>query len=155
MRDTSTTATVLFGSADHVADWNATLVGVLGLMARSPLHSRWSVADVERLIVPPLALGQCAVLRDGPHVVGFASYALLTEEAEIGYVEGTRKIQPTDWNAGDRLWLVDVIAPYGHARQVMRHGRAMLKARGLGGHDVNFKKVYTTDRPRRTARVKV
>jgi hemolysin-activating ACP:hemolysin acyltransferase len=33
---------------------NITLLGVIDLMAQSEIHRRWSVADIQRLIAPPL-----------------------------------------------------------------------------------------------------
>lgn len=139
-------------SADLVADWNAAFVGVLNLMSNSGIHRGWSIADIERLIVPPMRLGQCFVMRHGDHIIGFASYALLTEEAEVGYIDGTRKIHPTDWNAGDRLWWIDAIAPFGHARHLPRHLKALLRERGLADREIRFRRTYTTNRPRRYAR---
>lgn len=39
----------------------------------------------------------------------YASYAFLSDEAERGFIQGTRKLQQTDWISGENLWLVDVI----------------------------------------------
>jgi hemolysin-activating ACP:hemolysin acyltransferase len=55
------------------------------------------------------------------------SYALFNEETEAGYLDGTRFIQPDDWAAGDRLWLVDFIAPFGGVREIVREGRNHLR----------------------------
>jgi cytolysin-activating lysine-acyltransferase len=139
----------------QIAAWNAAIVGVLALLARSPVHRTWSIADTERLILPPLALGQCLLIWDQGRVVAFASYARLTEEAEAGYLDGSRKLQPGDWNAGDRIWLVDVIAPYGHARSATSGIRALARSHGHAGKTVSFKRINTTGKPRRIARVKI
>jgi cytolysin-activating lysine-acyltransferase len=131
---------------------NITLLGVIDLMAQSEIHRRWSVADIQRLIAPPIDLGQAVLLISGDRPVGYASYALLTEEAETGYIDGTRKLQAGDWNAGDRLWWIDAIAPHGHARFLPRQLKSLLRSRGLGNREIRFRRSYTDTRSRRYAR---
>ena len=134
--------------------WHRTLCGVVGLMARSSIHRGWSVADIERLIVPPLKARQAVIVEERGHIVGFGSVALLTDEAQQGYREGTRRIRPSDWSAGGHIWLVDVIAPYGHASQVTRALRLDFCERGFGGQYVNFRRNKGTGE-RRYARVMI
>lgn len=133
--------------------WQRTLCGVVGLMARSPIHRGWSVADIERLIVPPLKARQAIVIEEGAQIVGFGSVALLTDEAQEGYREGRRRIKLGDWSAGRNIWLVDVIAPYGHAAQVTRALREEYRWRGHAGEYVNFRRNKGGER--RYARVKI
>jgi hemolysin-activating ACP:hemolysin acyltransferase len=136
-------------------DWNAAFVGVLNLMSCSAIHRSWSVADIERLIVPPFRLGQAAILTNDKHqVVAFASWAFLTQEAEAGYIDGTRPLQPDDWSAGDRLWWIDALAPFGHSRPLVHHLRATLRSRGIDHTDIRFRRTYA-DRRRRYARAMV
>jgi cytolysin-activating lysine-acyltransferase len=113
------------------------------------------VADIQRLIVPPLRLGQCVILtNDRQEVTAFASYAFLTEEAEAGYIDGTRPLQPGDWNAGDRLWWIDALAPFGGSRPLVHALRATLRSRGIDHTDIRFRRTYA-DRRRRYARAMV
>ena len=93
---------------------------IISLMAQSKIHRGWYIADIQRLIVPCLRLGQCYVRHDC-----FATWVWLTKEAEQGYVSSTRKLQPWDMAAGDRLWVVDFVAPYGN---VPRHVRGVKEA---------------------------
>lgn len=92
---------------------------VLELLAASPIHSRWSPSDIERLIAAPGRTGNLLLFRDRGRLVGLLTFALLTEEAERGFLRRSRKLQPGDWRAGDRLWFIDFIAPYGHASQIL------------------------------------
>lgn len=126
---------------------------IVGLMARSPRHREYSVADIERLILPPLRLGQCAVIRDGDRVTGWGSYALFTKSAENGFISGQRRIRTSDWGAGDRLWLMDVIAPHGTPERVTREMRKMLKGQGYGGETIRFRR--TKGDQRRYSQVRV
>lgn len=113
---------------------------VVRLMDLSPLHRRDTVADANRLVLPPIMAGQCVHVHEGGRLVGWGSWAMLTEDAEAGYVLGHRKIRPEDWNAGNRLWLVDVIAPFGHAREVTGRVRFALRSAGHRGRPIRFRR---------------
>ncbi len=94
----------------------AALGAVISLMNQSKLHRFYTVQDIMRTIVPPIVLGQCRLYRHKGVPIGFVSWAYLDEEAELGYVNGTRLLQPKDWQAGDRLWFIDLIFPFGGRR---------------------------------------
>ena len=97
-----------------VASGHAALFGEIAwLMMRSPVHRHLFLADLEWLVAPPLTLKQFRLFRRDRVPVAFVSWALLTGEAEQRVVNGGWRLQPGDWNAGDRLWVVDVVAPYG------------------------------------------
>ncbi len=97
-------------------DGYAPLYGMLDLMRHSKEHSRWSVADFSRLVIPPLTLGQFSLWYHEDRPIAGVTWAFLTDAAGEGYVSGTRKIQPHDWNAGKTLWVIDFLAPYGGVR---------------------------------------
>ena len=96
---------------------------IVWLMGQSKAHQSHDIADLHRVILPPVALGQYRLWESDGFPVGFMSWALFNEEAEIGYLDGTRLIQPDDWNKGERLWLVDFIAPFGGVREILRDSR--------------------------------
>ncbi len=100
---------------------------VLGLMLLSPAHKHLFIADLEWLVLPPVMARQFRLFRKDGRVIAYASWALLTEEAETrfsdGGTRGVRRLAPADWTAGDRLWLVDVIAPFGGADGVIKELR--------------------------------
>lgn len=94
------------------------LPDVLELMRKSPFHRTWSQGDIKRLIIPPIQLGQFYLLHDDNDGKpdGFVTWAFLTPEAAKGYIDKTRKIQPEDWNAGDDLWVIDMVTPHGNMK---------------------------------------
>lgn len=104
---------------------------VVLLMANSDFHGRWFIDDLERLIIPPLELDQFYTFEVEGRVVGFVSWAFLLPEAVQGYVDGTRKIQPEDWNAGGERWVIDLIAPFGNAGEVIKDFRRRSDEAGL------------------------
>lgn len=93
---------------------------VLWLMMHSQLHRNWFVHDLQRLVLPPVQLMQFRLYRTEERYFAFVSWAWLTEEAERGFISGNRLLQPEDWRAGDRLWFIDFIAPFGGTTQVAR-----------------------------------
>jgi cytolysin-activating lysine-acyltransferase len=114
------------------------------LMERSPLHRRWMVADLVRLIYPPTHLGQVVVVTDARgRLAGFGTIGLFSQEAAEGYRMGVRPIQPQDWRSGDELWLVDVVAPGGAAKAVTRLVRAKAVELGYKGKYIHFRRNYS------------
>jgi cytolysin-activating lysine-acyltransferase len=51
--------------------------------------------------------------------VAFVSWARLSEEAEKKFIT-TQKLSPADWKSGDRLWLVDVVTPFGNQDRIFK-----------------------------------
>jgi cytolysin-activating lysine-acyltransferase len=100
-----------------------TLAAVLGevvsLLMMPASHKHLFLADLEWLVVPPLALRQFRLWRQDDRPVGFATWALLSEEVEARLLSGVRRLKPADWNSGDRAWLIDVVAPNPEAAQKM------------------------------------
>jgi cytolysin-activating lysine-acyltransferase len=91
------------------------------LLSQSPKHKYLYLADIEWAILPALNLRQFKLYRkEGTTVpVALAIWAQLSPQAEARYLE-TRRLQPQEWNSGDRLHIVDVIAPFGGAEAVMQ-----------------------------------
>ena len=45
--------------------------------------------------------------------IGVVLWARVSEEVEQMLERGTTRMRPQDWKSGDRLWVVEVIAPFG------------------------------------------
>lgn len=81
--------------------------------------------SVEWLVLPPLLAGQFRVWRRGATPVAYAAWALLDEATEARLLAGETRIAPAEWQRGDRLWLIYLLAPYGgfgHFAQELRTG---------------------------------
>ncbi len=76
---------------------------VLNILAQSERHRTYTVAGLERLVAPALENNQY-FLQDGIYI----SWAFLSDEAQDGFMDGSRKIQPSDWNSGPHAWVIDV-----------------------------------------------
>lgn len=83
----------------------------LFLAFRSHWHARMSVANLRSAFEPPIELNQYRIFRFDGVPRGLLTWAWLSAEAEQKYVAG-EVLAPQDWQSGDRLWLIDIIAPY-------------------------------------------
>ena len=54
------------------------------LMGQSDNHCNWTVDDIHRLILPPVALQQFRIWEVESHPVGFVTWAMLNDEAQQG-----------------------------------------------------------------------
>lgn len=91
------------------------------LMAQSPSHKHMFLADLEWLIIPALTAKQFRVLKADNKPMAYVSWAFLSEEAEARLLSGQRRLRPADWKSGDRLWVVDLVAPFGGREEVLRN----------------------------------
>ena len=118
------------GAAPRVAPPPTEAASVVGhvtwLMMHSPMHRHLFLTDLEWLLLPPLLLKQFRVYRRDKVPFAFVSWALMTAEVEERFRNGVRRLKPGDWNAGDRLWLIDFIAPFGGADPVVKDLREKL-----------------------------
>jgi len=114
----------------------------LFLFASSPLHISYSVAQLATFLLKPIQLNQFRIYRTKDKPVGFVSWAFLSAEAAEAYSTDRRELRADDWISGDRLWIIDFIAPFGHAHAMHRdlrcnmfpNHRAMSVRRHPQGH---------------------
>mgnify|MGYP001193179740 CR=1 FL=1 len=89
------------------------------LIKDSDIHSKWSVSDLQRVILPLIKAQQAYFAYKDEEVQGMVTWAWLTTETVEGYVNGTQKLSPEalTGSVGD-FWCIDFIAPYGNAKEV-------------------------------------
>jgi cytolysin-activating lysine-acyltransferase len=110
-----------------------TLSHVLGevswLISQSPLGRNLFVADLEWFVMPPLLLEQFRLypMADG-RPAGLLLWARITEETEQRLIAGNPRLAPHEWNAGDRLWLIELIAPFGGEEEMLEDAKRTIFA---------------------------
>ncbi len=86
------------------------------LLSQSPLHADLRIKDLEWLIMPPLALEQFYLFRDGGKPVGLALWARCGTESvkkiKNASSPGFPKLDFEDWSSGSETWLIDLICPF-------------------------------------------
>lgn len=120
------------------------------LAFRSPRHARMPVAQLRSYLEPPLLLGQFRLFRFDGVARGMYTWGHLGPEAERRLITG-QQLMPEDWNSGDRLWIVDIMAPYkgmtfSMVRWIMEKGHFTDK-------DFFFRRVGDDNRTRRIVHI--
>ncbi len=93
---------------------------VVGLMMQSLAHKYVFVSDLEWMVVPALAARQFRLYRRDGRAVAYASWALVDEHREQRLKAGQVRLAPQEWRCGDRVWLYDIVAPFGGADDIIR-----------------------------------
>lgn len=96
------------------------------LALRSPYHAPMPLTGMRDVFETPIQLGQFRVFRFDDVPRALITWAKLDHDAEQKYLRG-EVLAPSDWTSGDRLWLIDFIAPYkgltrGISRWIMKPG---------------------------------
>ena len=96
-------------------------------MKDSDYHRSYNRGDFHRLIKPARDNNKLHLYEKDGRPVAFATWAFLSPEAEHGYITGTRKLQPEDFEGEDgQLWFIDFAAPYGHCREAIKWFRKFI-----------------------------
>jgi len=105
---------------------NLLLGQVTSLLLTSEIHKKWYLGSLNRLIVPAIIYDKIVTDYDKDNnLIGFATWAILSPEAEHGYKTRSRLLQPDDFNnTQGAFWCIDLVAPRG-PRQVSRIARAV------------------------------
>lgn len=92
-----------------------TFTRILSVLARTPHYRGHTIADLDWLLVPPVMLGQCAVMEttapNGQKVpVAAALWALVSPDVDqrlAQHLDQPLRLVPNEWRCGEILWLVD------------------------------------------------
>ncbi len=93
-------------------------VSWLMLASQSTRHALLS--DLEWRVMPPLMLNQAKVYLRDETPVAFVSWARLSPEVARRFRCLPHRLTPADWHSGEEFWVVDLLAPFGGAREVMK-----------------------------------
>lgn len=90
---------------------NLLLGQAISLLLTSEFHRNWYVSDLERLILPPIRSGRILTDEQDGNLLAFATWTFLDTEAEEGYLDGSRKLQPSDFEScRGNFWFIDMVS---------------------------------------------
>ncbi|MFD1801038.1 toxin-activating lysine-acyltransferase [Mixta tenebrionis] len=97
---------------------------VLGASVWLWMHSAWHkeapLEALPALLLPVIKKQQYVLAFQEGRPVFFMSWAWLDEDAEQRYLTRLPLLVPENsWRCGDRMWVTDWIAPFGHTRQMV------------------------------------
>jgi cytolysin-activating lysine-acyltransferase len=106
-------------AAPHPVTISQLLGEITWLLSQSPLHRALQIGDLEWLVMPALIHRQFYIFRDGDKPVGLALWAKCNAAAvaklDRGMIEPENRLTLEEWQSGDAIWLVDLIAPFADA----------------------------------------
>lgn len=92
---------------------------VVWLLARAEDRRHLFVTDVETRFLPPVMLEQCRLVMRGTMPVAFVSWARVSDAVSARLQGGVNQVAPHEWQGGPHLWVVDVVAPFGGAEEIL------------------------------------
>lgn len=133
---------------------------MLFLAFRSQRHSAMTISTLNAYFQPPVELGQFRIFRFDDVPRGMYTWAYLNRDSERKLIEGI-PLRAEDWQSGDRLWIMDIIAPYNGlmtsiGRWVMQKGNftdTKFLFRRVEGTNTTRRIVHVDFREKRLARV--
>ena len=109
------------------------------LMSRSAAHRGWSAARIMDLALPALASRQIRVYCDDKGApLGVVIWAFLDGAGEEEVMAGRMPGDAAAFRSGDRLWILQFIAPFGGARGMIRELRSNVFAPGQSGRWIRY-----------------
>ncbi|MBV4451837.1 MULTISPECIES: toxin-activating lysine-acyltransferase [Pseudomonas] len=106
--------------ADTSLDEAQVLGSAVWLWMHSSAHRDAPLHSLPTLLLPAIKARQFILMSEGGRPVFFLSWLNLSAEAEARYLsEPAVCLPPEDWNSGDRMWVNDWVAPFGHTPRVM------------------------------------
>lgn len=141
--DTATANTESGEQGDAPRKTVATALGeICWLLSQSPSHRHsLFIGDLEWLVVPPLSMGQYRLFYSEGKPVAVAFWAFVSEAVEQRLAGGGR-LGANEWRSGDRVWLVEVVAPFGGQDRIL----ADLQKTALADRRFRYVRVQPTGR---------
>ena len=129
-----------------VDKYQAVLDG-LRLMEVGDTHSRYTPSEVISYLLLPIENNKIRLFYSYDKPIGLATWCWLTPDKATSFLSDEYTLQEEDYeleNPGEdyQLWGVEFIAPYGHARQVMRDLRELHKELYGTTSKVHFRRFY-------------
>lgn len=108
--------------------WNESEVlgAITWLWHQSPSYRQAPIAEMMTYILPVLKNGQFALFSIGAQPIGYPSWAYFDEVGQAHYLQSDRYLRDnSDWNCGDKNWIIQWFAPLGHSRLMRSAGRRL------------------------------
>jgi cytolysin-activating lysine-acyltransferase len=103
-------------------DFHHRLGLVAAMMTKSSQYCEYPIACLAVWIEPAILLNQIHFFRDlGGNVIGYMTWALLARDAEQRLIHDPEVLlHLSEWNEGDRLWIMDFVLIDGNPRRVVK-----------------------------------
>ncbi len=93
---------------------------VTWLMTQSQAHKNFFLSDLEWMAMTPILLKQFRVFYAKDRPIGVIFWGRVNDEVEERLKKGNARLKPQDWKSGDKLWVIDIVAPYGGQDEMLK-----------------------------------
>ena len=102
-------------------DNNKALADGLELFRQSKWHKIYHVDDIYRYLIAPIKYNRIRLYYQEDKPIGLISWCWLDKEAGKRFLKSEYYITEDDYVSEDKeeLWGIELIAPYGHTRQIV------------------------------------
>jgi len=138
----------------EVKDWSNALdqdfLDYMWLAEHSINHKDDDIHTVCAEVVWPMLLGNYFLEHKDSKPIAYASWGLFSRSiSELKLTAHRSLLSREDHGSGQELWLLDVIAPWGHARKMIARLVEMKHDRKMAANRVNFRRWYSNRRVNR------
>ena len=117
---------------------SAVLGEMVWLLTQSAQHKQaFFLGDLEWMAMPPILLQQFRMFYAKDRPLGAILWAYVNDEVEHRLISGNARMRPQDWKSGDKLWVVEVVAPFGGTDEMLKD----LKAKVFPEREMRFRAV--------------
>lgn len=81
---------------------------------------------VDGRFLPPILLDQCRLYTRGGIPYAFLTWALVSDAVDARLRSGQPGLNPHEWQGGEHLWLIDVVAPFGEGETSIEDCKATM-----------------------------
>ena len=141
---------VNFYAYNQNPNFDRDFVDVVNLSLESALHRDFQYLDAIVNFAFPLFVNQYAIYRVDGRTVGYLSWGWFSPETEAQYFDP--EVIPADPDiivSGGNGWIIDVIAPYGHVRETVKHATKTAKSVGVNPAKFKFQRNYVSKASRK------
>jgi cytolysin-activating lysine-acyltransferase len=110
--------------ANKVMSKVPTLGAVVWLMMQQANSKHSLISELDWRVMPALALDQAKLYMRDSFPIAYVSWAKMSETTAERYKQFPHQLTPTDWKSGEHIWLVDIVTPFGGAKEVLEDLRS-------------------------------
>ncbi|MDX8391213.1 MAG: toxin-activating lysine-acyltransferase [Mariprofundaceae bacterium] len=89
------------------------------LYARDPMKKFMFIGDIDGTVLPPVILDQCRLYTKEGIPFAFFTWARVSDEVDQRLRGGEPRIAPHEWQGGEHVWLIDMVAPFGSLDEML------------------------------------
>jgi cytolysin-activating lysine-acyltransferase len=90
------------------------------LMMQQSATKHTLISELDWRVMPPLMLEQTKLFMRDESPLAFVTWAKMSAASSDRYRKAPHHLMFSDWSSGDQVWLIDVVAPFGGAQEIMK-----------------------------------